>query len=127
MDDIIIYSPTLEEHAIHLAAVLTLLQDNQFFVKPSKCSFVQSELEYLGHIMPGVGVATDPWKIQVMEDWPRPTIVTKLRGFLGLTGYYHKFVRGYGIIAKPLSNLLKKKDFSWCQRRKPHFCNSNMP
>jgi hypothetical protein len=113
MDDILVYSPTLPEHAHHLAAILKLLQDNQFFVKPSKCSFAQTELEYLGHIVSADGVATDPRKTQAMQSWPRPTTITELRGFLGLTGYYRKFVKGYGIIAKPLSNLLKKKEFSW--------------
>jgi hypothetical protein len=62
MDDILVYSPTLPEHAHHLSAVLTLLRDNNFFVKPSKCSFAQAELEYLGHLVSGNGVATDPRK-----------------------------------------------------------------
>jgi hypothetical protein len=113
MDDILVYSPKLPEHARHLAAVLQLLQDNQFFVKPLKCSFAQTELEYLGHIVSADSVATDPRKTQAMHSWRRPTIITELHGFLGLTCYYRKFVKGYGIIAKPLSNLLKKKEYSW--------------
>jgi hypothetical protein len=113
MDDILIYSPNLRDHARHLAAVLQLLSDNQFYVKPSKCSFAQLELEYLGHIVSGSGVATDPRKTRAMQEWPRPANVTDLRGFLGLTGYYRKFVRGYGVMAKPLTNLVKKKDFAW--------------
>jgi hypothetical protein len=108
-----VYSPNLQTHAQHLSAVLQLLSDNSFYVKPSKCSFAQTELEYLGHIVSSQGVATDPRKTQAMQAWPRPTTTTELRGFLGLTGYYRKFVRNYGIIAKPLSNLLKKKEFSW--------------
>jgi hypothetical protein len=113
MDDILVYSPDLSTHATHLSAVLQLLRDNQFYVKPSKCSFTQTELEYLGHIVSAQGIATDPRKTQAMQEWPRPTTLTELRGFLGLIGYYRKFVRHYGIIAKPLSNLLKKKEFSW--------------
>lgn len=113
MDDILVYSSSLEDHANHLSAVLTLLQDNLLYVKRSKCSFAQTSLEYLGHIISKDGVATDPQKTTAMLAWPRPTTVTELRGFLGLTGYYRKFVRAYGILAKPLTNLLKKKEFTW--------------
>ncbi|KAK1678256.1 hypothetical protein QYE76_039104 [Lolium multiflorum] len=114
MDDILVYSKSIEEHVSHLREVLTLLQDHQLYVKPSKCSFACSTLEYLGHIVSAHGVATDPKKTQAMKDWPQPTNLTELRGFLGLTGYYRKFVRNYGIIARSLTNLLKKKkEFLW--------------
>lgn len=113
MDDILIYSPSLPEHALHLSTVLDLLRQHKLFVKESKCSFAQTQLEYLGHIVSDEGVATDPQKTAAMVAWPRPTTVTELRGFLGLTGYYRKFVRAYGILAKPLTNLLKRKAFEW--------------
>jgi len=113
LDDILIYSPTLELHEKHVQQVFDTLRANQLFLKLSKCSFAQHSLEYLGHIVSVDGVATDPSKTTAMLKWPKPTTVTELRGFLGLTGYYRKFVRNYGIIAKPLTQLLKKKNFGW--------------
>jgi hypothetical protein len=115
MDDILVYSKSLEEHVIHLRLVFQTLQQHNFFVKHSKCSFAQSKLEYLGHVISQDGVATDEEKTKVMLAWPTPTNVTELRGFLGLTGYYRKFVKGYGILAKPLTILLQKQNFQWDQ------------
>jgi hypothetical protein len=111
MDDILIYSSSLVDRATHIKLVLELLRGHKFYVKKSKCPFARQELEYLGHIISGVGVATDPSKTHAMKEWPTPTTVTELRGFLGLTGYYRKFVKHYGSLAKPLTNLLKKKSF----------------
>jgi len=113
LDDILIYSKTLDDHVTHLRAVLEKLQTHQFYLKRSKCSFAQSQIDYLGHIISKHGVATDPSETQAMQDWPIPTTVTELRGFLGLTGYYRRFVKNYGIIAKPLTQLLRKKQFIW--------------
>jgi hypothetical protein len=108
MDDILVFSKTLEDHEKHLAAVLEVLRTNSFFIKKSKCSFAQPQLEYLGHIIGVNGVATDPAKIRVVQQWSAPTTVKQLRSFLGLACYYRKFIRQYGIISRPLTDLLKE-------------------
>jgi hypothetical protein len=113
MNDILFYSPSLQLHAQHLQQVHRVLRQQQFYVKLAKCEFAQQELDYLGHIISRAGVATDPKKTSTMRAWPVPTTTTELRGFLGLTGYYRKFVKYYGAIARPLNNLLKKKQFGW--------------
>ncbi|KAJ4810364.1 polyprotein [Rhynchospora pubera] len=112
-DDILVYSATEELHHFHLSQTLDLLKAHQLFAKRSKCQFGMTELEYLGHIISQNGVATDPHKISAMLQWPTPTSVKALRGFLGLTGYYRRFIKDYGTISKPLTNQLKKNAFSW--------------
>lgn len=108
VDDILIYSQTMEHHVDQLHQVFQLLDKNQFLIKRSKCSFALRELEYLGHIIGPNGVSTDQSKVTAVCDWPTPSNLKSLRGFLGLTGYYRKFIRNYGIIAQPLTQLLKK-------------------
>ncbi|KAL5850318.1 hypothetical protein ACOSQ4_008331 [Xanthoceras sorbifolium] len=122
-DDILVYSHNILEHQEHLRITFSILRENQLFVKKSKCSFGCHELEYLGHIISEKGVAADNKKIQGMVDWPTPKSIKALRGFLGLTGYYRKFVRGYGIISKPLTNLLRKGGFIWNEEAEMAFQN----
>ncbi|KZV56866.1 peroxidase 64 [Dorcoceras hygrometricum] len=112
-DDILIYSRNLAEHVTHLQIVLQVLQDNQLFVNEKKCGFGLQEIEYLGHVVSGTGVAVDKKKVESVEAWPIPTNIKGLRGFLGLSGYYRKFIRDYGKVAKPLTELLKKGSFAW--------------
>ena len=112
-DDILIYSKSWEEHVSHVDKVLQVLKEHQLYVKPSKCAFGVQEVEYLGHIVSHEGVKVDPNKIKAVMEWPIPKNLKNLRGFLGLTGYYRKFVKHYGQIATPLTKLLKKDGFSW--------------
>jgi hypothetical protein len=88
---------------------------NQLFAKMSKCRFGCAEMDYLGHIVSGQGVCADPRKIQAMVEWPFPKNINSLRGFLGLTGYYRKFIKGYGSIAAPLTAMLEKNSFCWTE------------
>ncbi|KAJ4807602.1 polyprotein [Rhynchospora pubera] len=112
-DDILIYSHNMEEHIHHLTIALQVLQDNQLYAKLSKCTIGTTSVEYLGHLITEEGVSTDPSKVEAMTTWPTPTNIKQLRGFLGLTGYYRKFVRNYGMISKPLTELLKNDAFKW--------------
>jgi hypothetical protein len=122
MDDILIYSPTLEDHLSHLQQVFQLLQANQLSVKLSKCSFAQESLDYLGHIISRHGVATDPTKVLAVQQWPVPKNGRQVRGFLGLTGYYRKFIQNYSLISRTLSDLLKKDQiFHWNYKEQQAF------
>jgi hypothetical protein len=92
---------------------LHLLSQHQLFLKQSKCAFGTLEVEYLGHLVGKDGVRVDPKKIEAMQDWPHPKTLKRLCGFLGLTGYYCKFVKNYRKIVAPLTALLKKNSFTW--------------
>ncbi|XP_057458944.1 uncharacterized protein LOC130749580 [Lotus japonicus] len=108
-DDILVYSPDLSSHSEHLQLVLSLLKQNSLKANRKKCTFGQSSLEYLGHTISGAGVAAEQTKVEAIKDWPIPRDIKGLRGFLGLTGYYRRFVQNYGKIARPLTDLLKKR------------------
>ena len=112
-DDILVYSRTWEDHVGHLELVLKELQKHQLYANRKKCLFAQTMVEYLGHVVSAVGVSTDQSKIAAMLEWPLPKTLKELMGFLGLTGYYRKFVKGYSTIAWPLTDQLKKDSFQW--------------
>ena len=112
-DDILVYSSTWTNHLHHLQTTLQLLRVHQLFAKRSKCVFGKEEVEYLGHLVSGKGVSAEPTKITAMTSWPAPATLKELRGFLGLTGYYRRFVQGYGKISSPQNQLLKKDSFQW--------------
>lgn len=112
-DDILIYSKNMHDHQSHLSQVLSVLLEHCFVANQNKCKFGCKQIDYLGHIISGEGVAVDPTKVRCILDWPEPRNVKGVRGFLGLTGYYRKFVKDYGKLVKPLTELTKKDNFSW--------------
>jgi transposase InsO family protein len=112
-DDILIYSQNAEQHVYHLHTVFSILRHHQLSAKQSKCVFGVPRVEYLGHVITQDGVSTDPNKIKAISDWETPTSVTQLRSFLGLAGYYRRFIKHYGLICRPLHDLLKKGKFHW--------------
>lgn len=122
-DDILIYSKTWGDQLEHLDTTLKLLRQHQLFIKKTKCAFGQTSLEYSGHIISDKGVSADPNKVIAMQGWSRPTNIKSLRGVLGLTGYYRRFVQKYGKIAQPLTNLLKKESFVWLKQLRRLFNN----
>lgn len=112
-DDILVYSTTWDDHLAHLNTVLSILSANQLFAKRSKCSFGVTTVNYLGHLISEQGVSVEPSKIAAILSWPTPTTTRGVRGFLGLAGYYRKFIRQFGSIAAPLTRLLSKEGFQW--------------
>lgn len=110
-DYIIIYNKTWEIQIQHVDRILQLLQGNKLFVKLSKCSFGMEEVDYLGHIMGRKGVRVDPKFFWTMQDWTQPQTLKSLWGFLGLTRYYHRFVKSYECVSRIVINILKKNAF----------------
>ncbi|KAK8948956.1 hypothetical protein KSP39_PZI005193 [Platanthera zijinensis] len=120
LDDIVIYSNSMEEHVEHLRIIFQALRENELYVKRSKCTFGVEEVHFLGHVIGHGRLKMDAAKIQAIVDWEPPTKVTELRSFLGLANYYRRFIQGYSRRAAPLTDLLKKdKTWAWdegCQQ-----------
>ncbi|XP_026420082.1 uncharacterized protein LOC113316065 [Papaver somniferum] len=112
-DDILIYNNSMSEYLQHLQIVFQLLTENKLFLKESKCDFAKTSISYLGHIVSADGIAVEPDKISAITNWLIPSTIKDLRGFLGLAGYYRKFVCDYGKISAALTKLLKKDCFTW--------------
>ena len=120
-DDILIYSRCRKDHIHHLRMVLTTLQNHSLFAKLSKCDFFKHSVHYLGHVVSAKGVQVDATKINAIVSWPLPNNVKQLHGFLGLTGYYRRFVKGYATVASPLTDMLKQDNFLWTPEAKLAF------
>jgi hypothetical protein len=117
IDDILVYSRNEEEHDGHLHVILQRLREHRLYAKLSKCDFWLKEIKFLGHTISHEGVVVDPDKVQEVMDWKPPTTVRQIRSFLGLAGYYQRFIPNFSRIAKPMMELLKKEaKFEWGQK-----------
>ena len=117
IDDILVYSKDRESHDTHLRVVLEILRKEQLYAKLSKCEFWLTEVSFLGHIVSKEGIQVDPKKIEVVVEWKPPRNVTEVRSFLGLAGYYRRFVKGFSMIAAPMTRLLQKNvKYEWSEK-----------
>jgi hypothetical protein len=117
IDDILVYSKNEDEHTEHLHIVLQRLCGHRLYAKLSKCEFWLKEIKFLGHTISQEGISVDPEKVQEVMDWKPPTTVRQIRSFLGLAGYYRRFIPDFSRIAKPMTKLLKKGvKYDWSQK-----------
>ncbi len=107
LDDIIVYAADFDSHLIHLDRVFSRLGQHGLKLKPVKCHLLKREVKYLGHLVSSKGVAVDPEKVRTVRDWPEPTTVRNVRAFLGFTGFFRRFIKGYASIAEPLFKYLR--------------------
>nr|GEY55026.1 reverse transcriptase [Tanacetum cinerariifolium] len=122
IDGILVFSKSKEEHEDHLRTVLQTLQQKKLYAKFSKCEFWLSSVAFLGHIVSAEGITMDPAKVEAITKWPRPTSVTEVHSFLGLAGYYRRFVEGFSRLALPLTKLMRKGEkFVWNDEREKSF------
>jgi len=118
----LIYSHTREEHAKHLRTVLNILREKQLYAKLSKCDFWMSEIHFIGHVISAQGILVYPSKVEVVLQWERPKTVTEIRSFVGLVGYYRRFIEGFSKIVVPLTQLTRKDHpFAWTKQCEKNF------
>ena len=122
IDDILVYSKDREDHDTHLWVVLETLKKEQLYAKLSKCEFWLGEVSFLGHIVSEEGIQVDPKKIEVINEWKPPRNVIEVRCFLGLVGYYRRFVKGFSTTTAPMIRLLQKNViFEWIEKCQASF------
>lgn len=114
LDDVVIFASSVDEHSKRLCNIFKRLRHNNLLLQPDKCEFMHKEVAYLGHIINDKGISPNPEKIKAIKNYPIPTNPKQIKQFLGLIGYYRRFIKDFSKFAKPLTNLLKKDaPFIW--------------
>ena len=122
LDEILVYSKNEKEHEEHLRLTLQLLREHQLYAKLSKCDFDRDRIQYLGHIISDEGISVDPKKIEAIMNWATPRNVTDVRSFMGLVGYYMRFIEGFSKVAHAITSLQKKGiKFEWTSKCEESF------
>nr|GFC91738.1 putative reverse transcriptase domain-containing protein [Tanacetum cinerariifolium] len=122
IDDILIYSKDEKEHEEHLKAILELLKKEELYAKFSKCEFWVPKVQFISHMIDSQGIHVDPTKIKSVRDWASSKPPTEIRQFLGLAGYYRRFIEGFSKISKPMTKLTQKKvKFEWGEKQEAAF------
>ena len=122
LDDVLIYSPNVKTHLKHLRQVFQRMREADLRLKMEKCNFLKAHLQYLGHIISGKGIEPVPEKLESIKKMPAPTTPKEVKQFLGLIGYYRKFVPRFADIARPLTSLTKKDiEFHWTEKCQASF------
>jgi len=117
VDDMLMYSHSIEEHVEHLRIVLNILREKQLYAELSKCEFWMSKIQFLGHFISAPGISVDPSKVKVVLQLKCPKTVTEIRSFVGLAGYYRRFIEGFSKIVAPLAQLTRKEHpFTWTEQ-----------
>src|ERR1700675_468903 len=122
LDDIVVYSKSLDEHLHHLELIFSRLCEHKLYAKLERCQFMQNEIKFLGHLVSAEGICVNPDKVKAIVDWPTPKTVKDVRAFLGISGYYRKFIQNYSKVAAPLTELLKDEQrFKWGEEQQHAF------
>ena len=122
IDDILVYSKNSKEHEEHLRVVLETLRQEKLYAKFKKCEFWIDRVVFLGHVVTMRGIEVDPSKIEVVKEWRTPTNANEVRSFLGLAGYYRRFIEGFSKIATPMTRLTRKGEkFVWSEKCEKSF------
>ena len=123
LDDILVYSSSVEEHKIHLRKLFDILHKNKLYIKPSKCTIGVDEVDFLGHKVNAEGIYMQSKLMSAILDWPQPQSLKDVQKFLGLANYYRKFIKEFARIVQPISDLLRRKTFIWSSEQEKSFTN----